>query len=153
MTKGAASASDTASAAPERAEKVYEGRGDMLSDARMSWIDGRAADDMRLKGLHMRLLLHVGRQNHRRGWLRLSQTELAEAWGVHRSSINRYVAQLVEWGYLDKREQADTGESFCVYKVRLDDGDVAPQKHDRMGGVPPIGHTGGVPPIGHTPSL
>lgn len=103
------------------AERTWEGRGDKLTDARMSWISGRAADDLRLVHAHWRLLAHIGRQNHRRGWLRLSQLELSDAWDISRQTINKAIGELVEWGYLLKRDQKATGESFCTYKVRLDD--------------------------------
>ncbi len=136
-------------------ERVYEGRGEGLSDARMSWIDGAAADDMRLSGLHWRLLAHIGRQNARRGWLRLSQTELAEAWDVARGSINRAVGELVAWGYILKRGQDETGEAFCTYKTRLD-GDApggSTAGNDRPADGSPgqgVSRTGDTPPVSHT---
>jgi len=128
-------------------ERVYEGRGEGLSDARMSWIDGAAADDMRLSGLHFRLLAHIGRQNARRGWLRLSQTELAEVWDVARGSINRAVSELVEWGYILKRSQRETGEAFCTYRTRLDGDDAPPPPAvgrgvSRTDYTPHVSHTG-----------
>lgn len=139
-------------------ERTWEGRGDSLADARMSWISGRAADDLRLTGLHWRLLVHFGRQNHRRGWLRVSQSELATAWGVTRQRVNIAVRDLVDWRYVSKRSQDETGESFCTYKVRLDDdeddADAAPRKGgDGGGGVSPVRDTpreGGVSPVGDT---
>jgi hypothetical protein len=104
-----------------KAEKTFDGRGDRLSDARMSMLSGRAADDLRLSGLHLRLLAHLGRQNHRRGWLRISQSELAEQWDVSRQRVNMAIRDLVGWRYVLKRDQKKTGESFCTYKTRLDD--------------------------------
>lgn len=99
---------------------MWDGRGDALEDARLTTVDGRMADDLRLKGTHFRVMAHVGRQNHRRGWLRVSQTELAERWACHRNSVNRAFADLVDWGYLKQRTQEEAGESFCLYKVVLD---------------------------------
>lgn len=143
-------------------DKVWDGRGDRLSDARMSSNSGRAADDMRLGALHMRLLLHLGRQNSRRGWVRVSQTEIAERWGTTRSRVCVAVNQLVKWRYLKKRDQVQSGESFCLYKVLLDDDDgdeggVLQEEHSPPeGGVPsteqgcsPHDNTS-VPHIGHT---
>ncbi len=134
--------------------RTWEGRGDRLSDARMSWISGRAADDLRLGELHLRMLAHLGRQNHRRGWLRLSQKELSETWGCSRSKLNTAINELVEWHYVAKRSQAQTGESFCTYKVRLDDPEDEPGQsaNTARGSVPPAEHPpeGGVFPPGNT---
>lgn len=136
------------------AERTFEGRGDKLADARMSWLSGRVADDARLGLLHFRMLAHLGRQNHRRGWLRLSQQELAEAWGCSRSRLNQAIGDLVDWGYVRKRTQAESHESYCTYKVRLDD----PEDDDEQAGNMPEGecspggtpHQGGsVPPAEH----
>jgi hypothetical protein len=104
-------------------EKVWDGRGHALDAARLTIGDGRLANDMRLKLPHYRIMAHVGRQNGQRGFLRVSQTELAERWGCHRNTVNRAFAELVAWGYLDQRTQHDAGESFCQYRVRLDNGD------------------------------
>ena len=102
-------------------EKVWEGRGEGVANARKAETAGRAADDLRLTGLHLRILLHVGRQNANRGWLRLSQQELGKAWRVSRSRLSTAVNDLAEMLYLDKLGQSATGESFCHYRIRLDD--------------------------------
>ena len=149
-------------------EKVYEGRGRGLSYARLATVSGRAADDGRLARVHLRLVLHVGRQNAGRGWLRLSQLELSEVWDVSRSRINQALRDLVRWGYLEMRGQGRTGEEdmhgeqasgecFCHYRVRLDwDGDVdVIDDHDTLapaGDAKPSSARaagGGVPPAEH----
>lgn len=130
-------------------ERIWDGRGEALDDARLTTADGRMADDLRLKGLHFRVMAHVGRQNHRRGWLRVSQTELAERWDCHRVALNRTFKDLVEWRYLLQRTQEEAGESFCLYKVALDgetDDGAAPVKPATVtaqaeGGVKPTGYT------------
>lgn len=104
----------------ETADKVWDGRGEALSDARLTQADARMADDLRLKQTHFRVMAHVGRQNNKRGWLRVSQSELAERWGVHRNTVNGAFKELVAWGYLLQRTQEEAGESFCQYKVALD---------------------------------
>jgi MarR family len=106
-------------------EKIWDGRGDRLVDARYSQFPGQAADDLRLNGLHFRLLAHIGRQNQKRGWLRLSQTELSDAWDCSRSRISTAVNELVVMGYVVKKSQSESGESFCLYKV-VDGDDVPP---------------------------
>lgn len=127
-------------------ERIWDGRGEALDDARLTTADGRMADDLRLKGLHFRIMAHVGRQNHRRGWLRVSQTELAERWQCHRVALNRAFKQLVEWSYLLQQTQEEAGESFCLYKVALDgeaDEGPAPAKPAKtpLRGVQPTGYT------------
>ena len=52
-------------------ERIWDGRGDALEDARLTTADGRMADDLRMKAVHFRIMAHVGRQNGRRGWLRV----------------------------------------------------------------------------------
>ena len=112
-----------AGAVSNKDERIWDGRGDALGDARLSIAAGRLADDLRAKVLHFRVMAHVGRQNHARGWLRVSQSELAERWQCHRVTLNRAFKDLVEWGYLVQRTQEEAGESFCLYKVDLDGGD------------------------------
>jgi hypothetical protein len=104
-----------------RERKIWDGRGDRLSDARKTEFAGRAADDRRLGELHLRLLAHFGRQNAKRGWLRVSQTELAKGWDCSRSRVNVAIGELVEWKYIRKVEQARTRESFCYYQTLLDE--------------------------------
>jgi hypothetical protein len=100
--------------------RVWDGRGDALGESRLTTAAGRMADDLRLKLPHFRIMAHVGRQNAQRGWLRVSQSELAERWACHRNTLNRAFLDLVEWRYLLQRTQEEAGESFCLYKVSLD---------------------------------
>ena len=100
---------------------VWDGRKDYGEDARISVIPGSAASDLRLSGLHFRILAHLGRFNHRKGWCILSQTELAKHFQVTRQSVNKAIGELVSWGYVAKKTQEDTGESHCRYRAILDD--------------------------------
>jgi hypothetical protein len=106
-------------------EFVWDGRGEHGEDMRYSIIPGRAADDVRLTGLHFRILAHLGRFNHKRGWCRMSQTDLAAKFQVRRPSLSTAINQLVEWKYIEKRDQRQSGESFCLYRAMIDalDGD------------------------------
>jgi hypothetical protein len=38
--------------------------------------------------------------------------------------VNKAVGELVEWGYLEKRSQEESGESFCLYRTVIDQPDV-----------------------------
>lgn len=117
-------------------ERVWEGRGEALDDARLTLFDARAADDKGLGKIHFRVLAHVGRQNNKRGWLRVSQSELAERWACSRSSINEAFRDLVERRYLLQRTQQEAGESFCQYKISLDGEASAPRiAQSAKGGV------------------
>ena len=97
---------------------IWDGRGDSLANARFSWIPGHAVDNLDLTCIHFRLLCHIGRQNADRGWLKLSQTELAERWGYKRGSINAAIGQLVKWGLVERLSQKQTGDSFCQYRIK-----------------------------------
>jgi hypothetical protein len=78
--------------------------------------------------------MHVGRFNAKKGWCRLSQTELAEKFDCRRQGVNEAVRDLVKWDYLQKKDQAEAGESFCLYRVRFED-------EDSVGGVSGIADT------------
>lgn len=106
-------------------EFVWDGRGENGEDARLSIIAGRAATDARFTCVHFRVLAHLGRFNNKKGWCRISQTDLAELFGVTRRAINGALAQLVKWGYLARKSQQETGESFCQYRTILDQGGVS----------------------------
>ena len=101
-------------------EFLWDGRGERGDDARFSFVAGRAATDMDLTGLQMRILLHLGRFNGNAGWCRLNQTELARWFGVHRQAINDAIGKLVKSDYVERRTQAETGESFCHYRAKID---------------------------------
>jgi len=146
-------------------ERVWDGRGDALADARLTTVDGRMADDLRLKLPHFRVMAHVGRQNGRRGWLRISQTELAKRWGMGRTTVSRACNDLVVWGYMMQQTQHEAGESFCQYKIRLDgeDSTSVEAKPDpnvgeikggagRIAGDEGVTGQGGVCATEHTPS-
>lgn len=128
----------------QRPEKIWDGRGEQLADARYTTVDGRMADDLRFTCIHFRVMAHVGRQNANRGWLRVSQTELAKRWGLGRTTVSRAFNALVEWGYLYQRSQEEAGESFCLYKVRLDGDEPLPASaRQPRGGVCAVQHTPG----------
>jgi biotin operon repressor len=105
-------------------EFVWDGRGERGEDARLSVISGRAATDLRFTCVHFRVLAHLGRFNHKKGWCRISQKGLGELLSISRRSINKAIGQLVEWGYIEEKTQEESGESFCHYRTILDQGEV-----------------------------
>lgn len=126
-------------------KRVWDGRGDRLADARKTEFAGRAADDLRLTGLHLRVLAHVGRQNANRGWLRLSQKELSERWGCSRTRLNLVIRELREWGYIGHVEQQRSHEALCFYQALLDEPFENTQRGAGVGGTCLAGET---PPPG-----
>jgi hypothetical protein len=101
-------------------EFVWDGRGNRGDDARYSILPGRVATDSDLSAVHFRILTHLGRFNHKKGWCRLDQAELGTMFGVRRQAICTAIGQLVENDYIEKRSQAETGESFCLYRMKID---------------------------------
>ena len=131
-------------------EFVWDGRGARGEDARYSIIPGRAASDRSLTCLHFRIIAHLGRFNEKKGWCRLNQSELAEMFGVRRQAINKAVKDLVTWRYIEKRDQTESGESFCLYKITID---AVECPKDKGGGVSAVADTpqGDRCPVKRTP--
>jgi MarR family protein len=73
-----------------------------------------------LTRVHWRLLAHVSRQDLQRGWVRVSQADLAKLWGKSRETINRAFRDLVAWGYLDQLSQQTAHNRWCAYRVVID---------------------------------
>jgi hypothetical protein len=101
-------------------EFLWDAVRDDGKDMRYSVLPGCAADDLRLAGVHFRILAFLGRFNQRKGWCRLSQTKLAELFGVCRQTINKATGELVEWGYLEKQSQEKSSDTFCLYRTIID---------------------------------
>jgi hypothetical protein len=98
-------------------EFIWDGRGDRGDHTRYSFLPGRAATDLRLTQIHFRILAYLGRFNQKKGWCRLSQSDLARQFGVRRQAVNKAVKELAKWGYVEKRGQAESRESFCFYRT------------------------------------
>jgi hypothetical protein len=132
-SRNASSAEAIESSPGQRHEFVWDGRGKRGEHARLSIIAGCAASDLRLSGLHFRILAHLGRFNDKLGWCRMSQTDLASIFQVRRQSVNKATNELVEWGYIQKRDQHESRESFCLYRATLDRPE--PRPSTKEGGV------------------
>lgn len=114
------------------------------ADARYSHVPPRAAIDTRLTLAHFRILVLIGKVNTQHGWCQLSQSATAGLFDMHRKTVNTAVTDLVSWGYVQKRNQAETKTSFCHYRVLIDaiDADET-EAGTGEGGVPPTGYTPG----------
>lgn len=87
---------------------------------RYSTTPGRFAADKRAQGSHMRVLLLLGRHTDNEGWCVRSQVRMAGELGLSRETVNRAIADLVAWGYVQKTSQDTTRRSVCFYRVMLD---------------------------------
>jgi DNA-binding MarR family transcriptional regulator len=114
-------------------------------DARYSFLPARAADDLRLTLVHLRVLVYLGRVNNNNGWTELSQKATADRWGCARVTINGAIKSLVEWGYVEKKSQAETNTALCLYRLLIDKPEssapAAPKKKRGKGGVSSVGDT------------
>ena len=92
-------------------------------ESRYSVVPPRASRDGRLQAIHLRLLIELGRVNTKQGWCEFSQKALAEVLGVARQTLNIATGELVEWGFVQKKSQQQTGTAFCQYRVIVDSSD------------------------------
>src|SRR5262245_14442851 len=94
-----------------RHDYIWDGREDPGTHAHMSIVAGRAATDLCLTPLQLRLLLVVGRYT---GWVALDQQRLADQLGVRRQAVSTALSALADGAggrapYLERRTQAETG--------------------------------------------
>lgn len=92
---------------------------------RYSITPGAACYDTRLTDFDCRVLMCVGRHTDAQGWCSISQTKLAAHLGKSREAVNRAIAKLVEFSYLQKHdyraaEHGDKRQNICVYRVLMD---------------------------------
>ncbi len=73
--------------------------------------------DRRMNGSHKDVMMLLGVYSTRKGWIRISQTALADKIGCARSTVNRAIRDLVDWGYLEKRAKTDTHTPLCFYRI------------------------------------
>lgn len=82
-----------------------------------SIIPADMAYDQRMGDKHRRVMLGLGVHSSQKHWIKLSQTKLAAELGMARETVNRAIADLVEWNYLEKRSQKDTQKAICFYRI------------------------------------
>lgn len=131
-----------------------------MSGPRYSIIPADALDDSRVTDLHLRVLSDFGRAADRNGWLQANQSLVAKRLGRSRETINRTIRDLVEWGYLRKKQRfsgRDGRQMINDYQVMMDraeraedEGCPQPEMEDLATPCDPD-ITGGVTPEDHTP--
>jgi hypothetical protein len=131
-----------------------------MSGPRYSIFPADALDDGRVTDLHLRVLGDFGRASDRNGWLQANQGLMAKRLGRSRETINRTIRDLVEWGYVRKKQRfsgKDGRQMINDYQVvmdraeRVEDaGETQPEMENQ---TPPcdVQITGGVTPRDHTP--
>lgn len=93
-----------------------------MTGPRYAIIPGDAVTDDRLTPATFRVLAAIGRHHSNNGWCFFKQGKMASRLGLSRGAVNKAIANLTEWGYIEKRSTSrdDGGNSWCEYRVRLD---------------------------------
>ena len=139
-----------------------------MAGPRYSIIPGDIFDDPRVTDGHLRIIGLFGRSSDSNGWLQVNQRRVAEKTGRARETINRMIRDLVDWGYLRKKQRfsgKDGRQLINEYQVIMDRapsqtpcdevqpsdaGEAVPCDVGITGGCD-VGITGGVTPGDHTP--
>jgi len=93
---------------------------------RYSITPGDMYDDPRITDGHLRVMGLFGRCSDANGWLQANQRNIAEKAGRSRETINRMIRELVEFGYLRKRQRfsgKDGRQLINEYQVLMDRSD------------------------------
>lgn len=131
-----------------------------MSGPRYCIIPADALDDDRVSDLHLRVLSDFGRAADRNGWLQANQSLVAKRLGRSRETINRTIRDLVEWGYLRKKQRfsgKDGRQMINDYQVVMDRAERAESRAEEQPevGIQPTpcdpDITGGVMSEDHTP--
>lgn len=94
-----------------------------MSGVRYTIFQRDALNDDRVTDIHLRLLALFGCQSDRNGWLEANQSVLAAKMKRTRETVNRTIRDLVEWGYLRKKQRfsgKDGRQLICSYQVLMD---------------------------------
>lgn len=86
---------------------------------RLSIIRGDFPEDQRADVGHFRVYTLIGRHTDAHGWCRLKQITIGNEVGLSRKTVNLKLRDLVEWGYVEKRETDATGRAIW-YRTILD---------------------------------
>jgi helix-turn-helix protein len=88
-----------------------------VSNARFSIIQAKAVRDPRVSDAQLRVLNALGMYSDKDGWCYPSQSTLAEDINRSRQTVNGYVADLVELGYVEKHRRFDNS---VLYRLLFD---------------------------------
>lgn len=95
-----------------------------MSGPRYSIIPAEFFDDERLQMAHVKVMASLCRHTKRSGWCRLKQSSIAEEAGYARQTCNAALADLVEWGHVEKHKK-EAGQSLA-YRVVMDSREAPP---------------------------
>lgn len=90
-----------------------------MSSPRYSIIRGDFPGDPRASLVHFRVYTLIGRHTDADGWCRLKQLRIGAEVGYSRKTVNRAIADLVAWGYVEKHAQDATGRAIW-YRTIMD---------------------------------
>lgn len=90
-----------------------------MSGPRYSIIRGDFPSDPRAELPHFRVYTLIGRHTDTDGWCRLKQITIAYEIGYSRKTVNLAIADLVAWGYVEKRATDATGRAIW-YRTIMD---------------------------------
>lgn len=90
-----------------------------MSGPRYSIIRGDFPSDPRAELPHFRVYTLIGRHTDTDGWCRLKQINIASEIGYSRKTVNLAIADLVAWGYVEKRAHDATGRAIW-YRTIMD---------------------------------
>jgi hypothetical protein len=78
-----------------------------------------AATDPRFRGRDLQVLCLLGCHGDRRGWCCRSQVKMAEQLRCGRATVQRSIARLVEYGYLEVRpkQRSSGADAACDYRL------------------------------------
>ncbi|GEM_PF-6587827 len=107
--------------------------------------------DSRLQRSHIAVANVLGNHANRTGWARLKQQSMATEAGVRRETVNRAIADLIEWGWVEKVERAGYSHHYRLVMDSKDDPFSDDQKPEKDDGTCEPEITPGCDASDHTP--
>lgn len=88
-----------------------------MSGPRYSIIPRRFFEDPRPALSHTKVIGVLGTHSNETGWCRLKQRTISDSSTLARETVNRAIADLIEWGYVEKK---DVKGRSSAYRVLMD---------------------------------
>ncbi len=88
-----------------------------MSGPRYSIIPQRFFKDARPHLSHTKVIGVLGTHSNETGWCRLKQRSISDSSALARETVNRAIADLIEWGYVEKR---DVKGRSSAYRLLMD---------------------------------